>query len=158
LSVARKRHLSGAQCAPRRDGSAQLHLARLGDPRPGITDDVVKEVSKKHTSSTSTWRSLRERGKTSRSRGPLNPRPSRNSFRPPNVNLDLGISSPDARAYQNRPRWRVSCSSTEASPLQHSGKTRSVRDPKTAEAGNAPDRLSGWITADRIPGDAEGGG
>src|ERR1700752_2437855 len=44
----------------RRGGKVQqLHLARLGD-RARITDDVVKEVSKKHPFIDLNWRSLRE--------------------------------------------------------------------------------------------------
>jgi hypothetical protein len=44
----------------RRGGKVrQLHLARLGD-RARITDDVVKEVSKKHPFIALNWRSLRE--------------------------------------------------------------------------------------------------
>jgi len=44
----------------RRGGKVrQLHLARLGD-RARITDDVVKEVSKKHPFIELNWRSLRE--------------------------------------------------------------------------------------------------
>jgi hypothetical protein len=44
----------------RRGGKVrQLHLARLGD-RARITDDVVREVSKKHPFIDLNWRSLRE--------------------------------------------------------------------------------------------------
>jgi len=44
----------------RRDGKVQqLHLARLGD-RARITDDIVKEVSRKHPFIDLNWRSLRE--------------------------------------------------------------------------------------------------
>jgi len=44
----------------RRGGKVQqLHLARLGD-RARITDDVVKEVSKKHPFIDLNWRSLRQ--------------------------------------------------------------------------------------------------
>lgn len=44
----------------RRGGKVrQLHLARLGD-RARITEDVVKEVSKKHPFIDLNWRSLRE--------------------------------------------------------------------------------------------------
>jgi hypothetical protein len=44
----------------RRGGKVrQLHLARLGD-RARITDDVVKEVSKKHPFINLNWRTLRE--------------------------------------------------------------------------------------------------
>jgi hypothetical protein len=44
----------------RRGGKVrQLHLARLGDSAR-ITDDVVKEVSKKHPFIDLNWRSLRE--------------------------------------------------------------------------------------------------
>jgi hypothetical protein len=44
----------------RRGGKVQqLHLARLGD-RARITDDVVREVSKKHPFVELNWRSLRE--------------------------------------------------------------------------------------------------
>ncbi|HUL35962.1 MAG TPA: hypothetical protein VL128_18910 [Candidatus Eisenbacteria bacterium] len=44
----------------RRGGKVQqLHLARLGD-RARITDDVVKQVSKKHPFIDLNWRSLRE--------------------------------------------------------------------------------------------------
>jgi len=44
----------------RRDGKVrQLHLARLGN-RARITDDVVREVSKKHPFVELNWRSLRE--------------------------------------------------------------------------------------------------
>jgi hypothetical protein len=44
----------------RRGGKVrQLHLARLGD-RARITDDVVKEVSKKHPFIDLNWRSLRD--------------------------------------------------------------------------------------------------
>jgi hypothetical protein len=44
----------------RRDGKVrQLHLARLGN-RARITDDVVREVSKKHPFVELNWRTLRE--------------------------------------------------------------------------------------------------
>jgi hypothetical protein len=44
----------------RRGGKVhQLHLARLGD-RARITDDVVREVSKKHPFVELNWRALRE--------------------------------------------------------------------------------------------------
>jgi len=44
----------------RRDGKVkQLHLARLGE-RARITDDVVRQVSKKHPFVELNWRSLRE--------------------------------------------------------------------------------------------------
>jgi hypothetical protein len=44
----------------RRDGKVrQLHLARLGS-RARITDDVVREVSKKHPFVELNWRTLRE--------------------------------------------------------------------------------------------------
>ena len=44
----------------RRGGKVrQLHLARLGD-RARITDDIVKEVSRKHPFIELNWRSLRE--------------------------------------------------------------------------------------------------
>jgi hypothetical protein len=45
----------------RRGGKVQqLHLARLGE-RARITDDVVREVSKKHPFVELNWRALRER-------------------------------------------------------------------------------------------------
>lgn len=44
----------------RRDGKIkQLHLARLGE-RARITDEIVREVSKKHPFVELNWRSLRE--------------------------------------------------------------------------------------------------
>ena len=44
----------------RRGGKVrQLHLARLGE-RARITDDVVREVSKKHPFVELNWRALRE--------------------------------------------------------------------------------------------------
>ena len=44
----------------RRDGKVkQLHLARLGE-RARITDEIVREVSKKHPFVELNWRSLRE--------------------------------------------------------------------------------------------------
>ena len=87
----------------------QLHLARLGQ-RARITDEVVKEVSKKHPFVELNWRALREQCNHSADLADRNSPAVQNSY------LLCGPSISNWRMFfrrssefQNRPWWLGSC-------------------------------------------------
>ena len=96
----------------RRGGKVQqLHLARLGE-RARITDEIVREVTKKHPFVELNWRSLREQLNNQIDLAdPAIPRRSRNSCKP--CATSIWILRTCFRRYfgfPNRPRWRMNCS------------------------------------------------
>src|SRR5258708_5683898 len=98
----------------RGDKVRQLHLARLGD-RARITDEVVREVSKKHPFVELNWRALREQLSTRVDlTNPSAPAVQKLVFSLRALNLDLAeifppllrISEPPAGSRERLVRWR----------------------------------------------------
>src|SRR5881275_2209956 len=87
----------------------QLHLARLGQ-RARITDEVVKEVSKKHPFVELNWRALREQCNHSADLGIPILRRSKNWYLlfVPSI-LNWRMSFRRSSEFQNRPWWQGSC-------------------------------------------------
>ena len=142
----------------RRGGKVQqLHLARLGE-RARITDDIIREVTKKHPFVELNWRSLREQLNNQIDLAdPESPAVQKLVQNLRGLNLALAdLFPPVLRLSESPAVARELLVQLRLVALQHPGEARSVR-PQGRSEKTWPGERAFWECASGIPG-ALGGG